>query len=117
MYNIFLADPYIKIYFMYKGKRKKKWKSTVKKNTLTPIFNESFLFDMSRDTNISDVHLEVFLMDYDRLSRNDVIGVVILGEKSDHMTGQKHWMDMLQSPKQSISQWHSVAPPSFENLK
>ena len=56
--GIFLADPYIKIHFIYKGKRKKKWKSTVKKNTLTPIFNESFLFEMSRGMNISDVHLK-----------------------------------------------------------
>ena len=66
---------------------------------------------------MSEIHLEIFLMDYDRLSRNDVIGVIHLGERSDHMTGQKQWVDMLQSPKQSISQWHSVAPPRFERSK
>ena len=110
-----LADPYIKIHLIHKGKRKKKWKSTVKKNTLTPIFNESFLFEISKGVNISDVHLEVFLMDYDRFSRNDIVGMITLGEKSDHETGQKHWIDMLQSPQQSITQWHSVAPPRLEN--
>lgn len=108
----FFTDPYIKIYLVYKGKRMKKWKSTVKKNTLTPVFNESFHFDISKEMNISDVHLEVLVMDYDRLSRNDIMGVILLGEKIDHRTGRKHWIDMLQSPQQSISQWHSVLPSS-----
>ena len=111
---IFLVDPYIKIHLIHRGRRKKKWKSTVKKNTLTPIFNESFLFEISKGMNISDVNLEVFLMDYDRFSRNDIVGMIILGEKSDHVTGQKHWIDMLQSPQQSVTQWHSVAPPRLE---
>ena len=77
---------------MHKDKRKKKWKSTVKKNTLAPIFNESFLFEISKDVNIlSDVHLEeVFLMDYDRFSRNDIVGMITLGEKSDDEIRQKH---------------------------
>ena len=56
-------------------------------------------------------------MDYDRLSRNDIVGMITLGEKSDHETGQKHWIDMLQSPQQSITQWHSVAPPRLESPK
>lgn len=60
--------------------------------------------------NISDVHLELLLKDYDRFSRNDVIGFVNIGERTSHVTGQKHWNDMLQSPQQMISQWHIVLP-------
>ena len=103
-------DPYIKVHLMYKGKRKKKWKTAVKRNTLTPVFNEAFQFEISKEMDMSEVFIRLSLMDYDRLSRNDVIGVIILGEKTNHITGRKHWMDMLQSPGQSITQWHSVLP-------
>ena len=55
-------------------------------------FYESFLFEISKGVNIlSDVHLEeVFLMDYDRFSRNDIVGMITLGEKNDDEIGQKH---------------------------
>ena len=95
---------------MYKGKRKKKWKSTVKRNTLAPVFNEPFQFEISKEMSMSDIHMEVLLMDYDRFSRNDVIGIILIGENIGHTTGRKHWIDMLQSPRQSVSHWHSVMP-------
>lgn len=98
---------------VFGGKRQKKWKSTVKKNTLAPVFNEPFHFDISKGVSISDVHLEVLLMDYDRFSRDDVIGVILLGgEKHGYGTGRTHWTEMLQSPQHTISQWHSVLPSS-----
>ena len=59
---------------------------------------------------MSDIHMEVLLMDYDRFSRNDVIGVIFIGENTSHSTGRKHWIDMVQSPQQSVSHWHSVLP-------
>jgi len=37
-----LSDPYVKINLMMNGKRLKKKKTTVKKNTLSPYYNESF---------------------------------------------------------------------------
>lgn len=39
-------DPYVKIVLQQNGKRIKKKKTTVKKNTLNPYFNESFSFDV-----------------------------------------------------------------------
>ena len=39
-----LSDPYVKINLMMNGKRLKKKKTTVKKNTLSPYYNESFRF-------------------------------------------------------------------------
>lgn len=41
-----LKDPYVKIVLQQNGKRIKKKKTTVKKNTLNPYFNESFSFDV-----------------------------------------------------------------------
>lgn len=41
-----LADPYVKIYLLYNGQRISKKKTHVKKRTLSPVFNESFAFDI-----------------------------------------------------------------------
>ncbi|XP_014900342.1 synaptotagmin-1-like isoform X1 [Poecilia latipinna] len=41
-----LSDPYVKIVLQQNGKRIKKKKTTVKKNTLNPYFNESFSFEV-----------------------------------------------------------------------
>lgn len=40
------SDPFVKIVLQHNGKRIKKKKTTVKKNTLNPYFNESFSFEI-----------------------------------------------------------------------
>lgn len=45
-YFFFLLDPYVKISLMLNGKRVKKKKTTIKKCTLNPYYNESFTFEV-----------------------------------------------------------------------
>ena len=40
------GDPYVKIYLIVNGQRVAKKKTHVKKRTLNPVFNESFVFEL-----------------------------------------------------------------------
>lgn len=41
-----VTDPYVKIALLLNGKRMKKKKTTIKKCTLNPYYNESFTFEV-----------------------------------------------------------------------
>jgi len=103
-----LSDPYVKIVLMQNGKRLKKKKTSIKKCTLNPYYNESFSFEVPFE-QIQKVSLMITVMDYDKLGSNDAIGRCILGCNA---TGAelRHWMDMLASPRRPIAQWHTLQP-------
>lgn len=67
------ADPYVKVYMLYNGQRVGKKKTHVKKRTLSPVYNESFVFDLpSSDPGALDaVSFEFLLMDWDRVTKNE----------------------------------------------
>ncbi len=67
--------------------------------------------------DIKFVRLDMIVMDHDLLGRNDMMGIVQLGEGSDHSTGRLHWMEMMSSPRNSISRWHSLAKPKAGTLR
>jgi Ca2+-dependent lipid-binding protein len=68
-----ISDPYVKIYLLYNGQRISKKKTHVKKRTLNPVFNESFVFDLPRsEAGLGKVQLEFMLLDWDRVTKNEV---------------------------------------------
>uniref|UniRef100_A0A3Q3LLI4 Synaptotagmin n=1 Tax=Mastacembelus armatus TaxID=205130 RepID=A0A3Q3LLI4_9TELE len=108
-----LSDPYVKIHLMQNGKRLKKKKTTIKKNTLNPYYNESFSFEVTCE-QIEKVQVAVTVLDYDKIGKNDAIGKVLLGSNSTG-TEQRHWADMLANPRRPIAQWHSLQPEDEVN--
>ena len=59
------TDPYVKVSLMCEGKRIKKKKTSVKKSTLNPVYNEAMVFDVPQE-NVEDVYLAIKVIDYDR---------------------------------------------------
>ncbi|KAI9579814.1 synaptotagmin-4 [Glossina fuscipes] len=107
-----LADPYVKIYLLYNGQRIAKKKTHVKKRTLSPVFNESFAFDIpateGTGATLEGVSLELMLLDWDRVTKNEVIGRLELGGPNSSGTALNHWNEVCNSPRRQIAEWHKL---------
>lgn len=69
------SDPYVKIYLL--PDRKTKHQTKVHRKTLNPVFDEVFLFSVPyNDLNARKLHFSVY--DFDRFSRHDLIGQVVV---------------------------------------
>lgn len=63
----------MKLYLVHNGVRVAKKKTHVKKRTLNPVFNESFVFDLpAAATSLDNVSLEFVVLDWDRVTKNEV---------------------------------------------
>lgn len=103
-----LSDPYVKIHLLQNGKRLKKKKTTVKKNTLNPYYNESFSFEIPQD-QMPKIQAVITVLDYDKIGKNDAIGKIWVGNKAKG--GElRHWSDMVSNPRRPIAQWHPLRP-------
>lgn len=81
----------------------------MKKNTLTPYFNEVFVFEVPF-SQIQHVDVVISVWDHDKVTKNEPIGKLFLGCRA---TGNqlRHWSDMLSNPRRPLAQWHILQPP------
>ncbi|KAF6731199.1 Synaptotagmin-9 [Oryzias melastigma] len=100
------SDPYVKVSLMCEGRRLKKRKTSTKRNTLNPIYNEAIVFDVPPE-NIEQISLLIAVMDYDRVGHNEVIGVCRVGNDADSL-GREHWNEMLTYPRKPVAHWHPL---------
>ncbi|KAK3098041.1 hypothetical protein FSP39_015542 [Pinctada imbricata] len=100
------SDPYVKISMMCQGKRIKKKKTSVKRNTLHPVYNEALVFDVPQE-NVDDVYLIIKVIDYDRIGSNEVMGCCALGPQFVGI-GRDHWFEMLENPRKPVAQWYPL---------
>ncbi|KAG2455984.1 SY63 protein, partial [Polypterus senegalus] len=100
------SDPYVKASLICDGRRLKKRKTSIKKNTLNPVYNEALVFDIPNE-NIDHVSLVIAVMDYDCIGHNEVIGMCRVGHDADS-PGRDHWVGMLANPRKPIEHWHQL---------
>uniref|UniRef100_A0A672Q282 Synaptotagmin 9 n=1 Tax=Sinocyclocheilus grahami TaxID=75366 RepID=A0A672Q282_SINGR len=100
------SDPYVKVSLMCDGRRLKKRKTSTKRNTLNPVYNEAIVFDVPPE-NIDQISLLIAVMDYDRVGHNEVIGVCRVGNDAEGL-GREHWNEMLTYPRKPIAHWHPL---------
>ncbi|KAK2829752.1 hypothetical protein Q7C36_017742 [Tachysurus vachellii] len=100
------SDPYVKASLVCDGRRLKKRKTSIKKNTLNPSYNEALVFDIPNE-NIESVSLIIAVMDYDCIGHNEVIGMCRVGSDAEG-PGREHWTAMLSNPRKPIEHWHQL---------
>uniref|UniRef100_A0A3Q2VD72 Synaptotagmin VIa n=2 Tax=Haplochromini TaxID=319058 RepID=A0A3Q2VD72_HAPBU len=103
------SDPYVKVSLICDGRRLKKKKTSIKKNTLNPTYNEAIIFDIPPDS-MDHVSLHISVMDYDLVGHNEIIGVMRVGCSAEGL-GRDHWNEMLAYPRKPIAHWHPLLEP------
>uniref|UniRef100_A0A8C7E556 Synaptotagmin 3 n=1 Tax=Naja naja TaxID=35670 RepID=A0A8C7E556_NAJNA len=107
------SDPYVKASLMCEGRRLKKRKTSIKKNTLNPSYNEALVFDIPQDS-MEHVSITLAVMDYDCIGHNEVIGMCRVGNDAD-TPGRDHWAEMLANPRKPIEHWHQFVDFNSQN--
>uniref|UniRef100_A0A667XHP8 Synaptotagmin XIa n=1 Tax=Myripristis murdjan TaxID=586833 RepID=A0A667XHP8_9TELE len=102
-----MPDPYVKVNIHYGHKRIAKKKTHVKKCTLNPVFNESFIVKVPAEL-LTDVSMEFLLVDFNRTIKNEVVGRLVLGGQSHMPTGATHWREVCDNPGRQIAKWHNL---------
>lgn len=100
------SDPFVKVTLMCRGKRIKKKKTTIRKSTLDPIFNEALVFDVP-PSNIEEVSLLIKVIDYDRFGADELIGCTAVGTIFEGV-GKEHWLEMIEKPRIPAAQWYPL---------
>uniref|UniRef100_A0A3Q0RR19 Double C2-like domains, gamma n=1 Tax=Amphilophus citrinellus TaxID=61819 RepID=A0A3Q0RR19_AMPCI len=100
------SDPFVKIVLQPDMGKKSKYKTSVKKKTLNPEFNEEFSYEVSLD-QLAKKTLEITVWDYDLGMSNDFIGGVELGINA---SGQRlrHWFECLKNKGKKVEYWHTL---------
>uniref|UniRef100_A0A8C2XX48 C2 domain-containing protein n=1 Tax=Capra hircus TaxID=9925 RepID=A0A8C2XX48_CAPHI len=96
------SDPYVKIYLL--PDRKCKLQTRVHRKTLNPTFDENFHFPVPYE-ELADRKLHLSVFDFDRFSRHDMIGEVILDnlfEASDLSRETSIWKDIQYATSESV---------------
>ena len=108
MHLFLTSDPYVKIYLLYNGQRIAKKKTHVKKRTLNPVFNESFVFDVPCNEGLQNISLEFHMLDWDRVMKNEVIGQLQIGAGPRDLLEARHWDEVINCPRKQIAEWHKL---------
>uniref|UniRef100_A0A9J2Q8X3 C2 domain-containing protein n=1 Tax=Ascaris lumbricoides TaxID=6252 RepID=A0A9J2Q8X3_ASCLU len=100
------SDPYVKVALIPVTSKAHRQKTSIKKRTLNPEFNETLAFvvpfkDLPKKT------LQIAVYDHDVGKQDDYIGGILLSAsaKGDR---QKQWIYCMQNPGSPIDYWHRL---------
>nr|XP_053626210.1 synaptotagmin-12-like [Cherax quadricarinatus] len=101
------ADPFVKVYVLQNGKKVMKKKTSVKKDTRSPVFNEAMIFSVPAPA-LHNIQLRVTVAEYNSEggpARS--VGHVIVGTQA---TGKalSHWNQMMSALRKPIGMWHPL---------
>ncbi|XP_054581244.1 synaptotagmin-8 isoform X3 [Eptesicus fuscus] len=103
-----LAEPYVKVQLVLNRKKWKTRRTSARKGTAAPYFNEAFSFLVPL-SQIQSVDLVLAIWARGSRLRAEPVGKVALGARASGQPLQ-HWADMLAHARRPIAQWHRLRP-------
>ncbi|KAH9379597.1 hypothetical protein HPB48_020302 [Haemaphysalis longicornis] len=121
------ADTYVKVTLCCGDRKAKKRKTSVKKASAQPAWNEALSFDVTEEQLSSRAQLLVnvwrhgcsgastatslgaFQLVSGGASSSASLGSFQLGPATTD-SGAQHWRDMLANPRRAVARWHALQP-------
>lgn len=107
------SDPFVRLFLHPSSGKKSKYKTSVRRKTLNPEFNEEFFYAGLRE-ELAQKALLVSVWDYDLGTADDFIGGVQLSGRSsgDRL---RHWCECLSHCDRRLELWHLLdsVPPQL----
>ncbi|XP_070313838.1 double C2-like domain-containing protein gamma [Odocoileus virginianus] len=100
------SDPFVRLFLHPKAGKKSKYKTSVRKKTLNPEFNEEFFYAGLRE-ELAQKTLLVSVWDYDLGTADDFIGGVQLSNRAGGER-QQHWRECLGRSDRRLELWHPL---------
>nr|XP_025142579.1 double C2-like domain-containing protein gamma isoform X2 [Bubalus bubalis] len=100
------SDPFVRLFLHPNAGRKSKYKTSVRKKTLNPEFNEEFFYAGPRE-ELAQKTLLVSVWDYDLGTADDFIGGVQLSSWAGGER-QQHWRECLGHSDRRLELWHPL---------
>nr|XP_051686181.1 double C2-like domain-containing protein gamma [Oryctolagus cuniculus] len=107
------SDPFVRLFLRPNPGKKSKYKTSVRRKTLNPEFNEEFFYAGAREELLQKTLL-VSVWDYDLGTADDFIGGVQLSSRASGERGW-HWRECLGRSDHRLELWHPLdgAPPQL----
>ncbi|XP_040606229.1 double C2-like domain-containing protein gamma isoform X1 [Mesocricetus auratus] len=107
------SDPFVRLFLHPSSGKKSKYKTSVRRKTLNPEFNEEFFYAGHRE-ELAQKALLVSVWDYDLGTADDFIGGVQLSSRA---SGERlhHWRECLSRSDRRLELWHLLdsVPPQL----
>uniref|UniRef100_A0A0B6ZNX5 C2 domain-containing protein n=1 Tax=Arion vulgaris TaxID=1028688 RepID=A0A0B6ZNX5_9EUPU len=101
-------EVYTKVTLMFEGRPVKKTKTTSKVNDLSPVFNETFVFDIPI-YQLDRIYfiLAVIEVEKDAEVTRHMLGRLYIGVNFDALS-KAQWLEMVQSARKQVACWHRL---------
>ncbi|XP_026469194.1 synaptotagmin-5-like [Ctenocephalides felis] len=104
------SDPFVKVSLLHNGKRLKKRKTSVHRNTVNPVFNEALTFDLSRDT-LRRSTIEFCVLHDSLLGASEPLGKATVGTGAGRAPEEKEFFAEMFRTKSATARWLPLQDP------
>lgn len=98
------SDPYVKTTLISGGKKIKKRKTGVVRNSVNPVYNEALTFDVSKDLLKNSI-LEFTIVHDGLLGSSEILGRAVIGNSPEVRLEEKMFFDEMFRSKSATAQW------------